>query len=59
MRMVRGAEAVMRPIALSHWCGRVRERAMGSSSDRRTAVPDRHLPPTLTRTLGSACRLRT
>ncbi len=31
MRMVSGAEAIILPIAASHWCGSVRARAAGSS----------------------------
>jgi len=40
--MVSGEEAIIRPIAASHWYGRVRERAAASSSGSTTAVPDRH-----------------
>jgi len=29
MRMVSGAEAIILPIAASHWCGSVRDRAAG------------------------------
>ena len=59
MRIVSGAEAIILPIAASHWYGSVRDRAAGSSPGSTTAVPERHAPPALTRTLGSACRLRT
>jgi len=57
--MVSGADAVILPMALSPWYGSVRDRAMGSSPGSTTAVPGRHVRPTLTRTLGRACRLRT
>jgi hypothetical protein len=57
--MVSGAEAIIRPIAASHWYGSDRDRAAGSSPGSTTAVPVRHTPPALTRTLGSACRFRT
>jgi hypothetical protein len=57
--MVKGAEAIIRPIAASRWYGSFRERAAVSSPGRKTAVPARHTPLTLTRTLGSAWRFRT
>jgi hypothetical protein len=40
-------------------CGNSRSRAFASSSGSRWAVPDRHLPPSLTRTPGFALMLRT
>ncbi len=54
MRMASGAEAIILPIAASHWYGSVRDRATGSSPETTTAVPARHTPPALTRTLGWA-----
>ena len=57
--MVSGAEAIIRPIAASHWYGSDRDRAAGSSPGSTTAVPVRHVPPVLTRTVGSAWRFRT
>jgi hypothetical protein len=47
------------PIATSHWYGSVRDRAAASSPGSTAAVPERHAPPALTRTLGSAYKLRT
>ena len=40
--MVSGAEAIIRPIAASHWWGSARERTAGSSPGSTTAVPERH-----------------
>jgi hypothetical protein len=57
--MVSGAEAIIRPMAASHWYGSDRDRAAGSSPGSTTAVPARHPPPALTRTRGSACRFLT
>jgi hypothetical protein len=57
--MVSGAEAIIRPIAASHWYGSDRDRAAGSSPGSTTAVPVRHAPPVLTRTVGLAWRFRT
>jgi len=59
MRMVSGAEAIIRPMAVSHWQGSVRDRARASSPGSAITVPARHAPSALTRTLGLACRLRT
>ena len=50
--MVSGAEAIILPIAASHWCGSVRDRAAGSSPGSTTAVPACHRPSALTRTPG-------
>jgi hypothetical protein len=57
--MVSGAEAIIRPTAASHWYGNVRDRTAVSSPGSITAVPARQVPAALTRTRGSACRLRT
>ncbi len=44
IRMVRGWEAISRPIAASHRCGRVRDRAGGSNRCRRMPRTDDACP---------------
>jgi hypothetical protein len=44
MRMVSGAEAIILPIAASHWNSSTRDRAAGSSPGSTRAVANRGLP---------------